>query len=143
MEEQQSTTSSTEPQGDRGRQSIRREQIHQIILFRDEWEMSWGQSAATLKLKHSTVQTAYNRWEKHGVFKRKMSEERGMMGSNNRAKPKTIKDFDLNGSSMNEIKFVYTSHVLNQFRSPSVSNVCINRSKAGSCTQFICLSLIS
>jgi hypothetical protein len=66
MEEQQSITSSTEPPGDRGRQSIRLDQIHQIILFRDEWEMSWGQITATLKLKRSTVQTAYNRWEKHG-----------------------------------------------------------------------------
>jgi hypothetical protein len=37
-----------------------------------------------------------------------MSEERGMMGSNNTAKPKTIKDLDLNKSSINEIKFAYT-----------------------------------
>jgi hypothetical protein len=78
MEEQQSTTSSTEPPGDRGCQSIRPEQIHQIILFRDEWEMSWGQIAAKPKLKRSTVQTADNRWEKHGVFKRKMGRSRSI-----------------------------------------------------------------
>jgi hypothetical protein len=78
MEEQQSTTSSTEPPGDRSRQSIRPEQSHQIILFRDEWEMSWGQITAKLKMKHSTVQTAYNRWEKHGVFQRKMGRPRSI-----------------------------------------------------------------
>jgi hypothetical protein len=72
--------------------------------------MSWGQIAATLKLERSTVQTVYNRWEKHGVFKRKMSEEQEMMGSNNTAKPKTIKDLDLNDSSMNEVKVAYTPH---------------------------------
>jgi IS30 family transposase len=66
MEKQSSTTSSTEPPGDRGRP----EQIHQIIFVRDEWEMSWGQIAAKLKRKRSTVQTAYHRWEKHGAFKR-------------------------------------------------------------------------
>jgi hypothetical protein len=33
-----------------------------------------------------------------------MSEERRMMGSNNTAKPKTVKDLDLNDISMNEIK---------------------------------------
>jgi hypothetical protein len=46
MEERQSTTSSTEPPGDRGGQSIRPEQIHQIILFRDELftaiEIAWN-----------------------------------------------------------------------------------------------------
>jgi hypothetical protein len=77
MEEQQSTTSSTEPPGDRGRQSIHPEQIHQIILFRDDWEMSWGQIAA-LKLKRSTVQTAANGWEKYGVFTRKIGRPRSI-----------------------------------------------------------------
>jgi hypothetical protein len=38
------------------------------------------------------------------------SEKRGMMGSNNTVKPKTIKDLDLNDSSMNEIKVAYTRH---------------------------------
>jgi hypothetical protein len=78
MEEQQSTTSSTGHPGDQGRQSIRPEQIHQIILFRDEWEMSWGQIAARLRPKRSTVQMAYNRWEKHGVFKRKIGKPRSI-----------------------------------------------------------------
>jgi hypothetical protein len=84
--------------------------------------MSWEQITVTLKLKCSTVQTAYNRWEKHGVFKRKMGEERGMMGSNNTAKPKTIKDIDLNDSTINERKVPSTPHFLNQFRSPPLSN---------------------
>jgi hypothetical protein len=59
-----------------------------------------------------------------------MSEERGMMGSNNTAKPKTIKDLDLNDGSMNEITVAHTPHFLNQFRSPPLSNAYINRSKS-------------
>jgi hypothetical protein len=38
---------------------------------------------------------------------------------------------------------VYTPHFLNKFRSPPLSNACINRSKAGPCMQLICLSLHS
>jgi predicted transcriptional regulator len=38
--------------------------------------MSWGQIAAKLKLKRSTAQTAYNRWDKHGVLERKKEEGR-------------------------------------------------------------------
>jgi hypothetical protein len=59
-----------------------------------------------------------------------MSEERGMMGSNDTAKPKTIKDLDLNDSRMDEIKVAYTPHFLNQFRSPRLSNACINHWKS-------------
>jgi hypothetical protein len=59
-----------------------------------------------------------------------MSEERGMIRSNDIAKPKMIKDLDLNDSSMNEIKVAYTPHLLNQFQSPPLSNVSINRSKS-------------
>jgi hypothetical protein len=40
--------------------------------------MSWGQIAAKRKLKRSTVQRAYNRWEKHGVFKKKMEGPRSI-----------------------------------------------------------------
>jgi hypothetical protein len=71
-----------------------------------------------------------------------MTKERGRMVSNNAAKPKpkpnTIKDLDLdldlNDSNMNEIKVVYTPNFLNQFRSPPITNACINLSK--SCTLY-------
>jgi hypothetical protein len=53
-----------------------------------------------------------------------------MMGSHKTVKPKTIKDLDLNDSSMNEIKVADTPHFLNQFRSPLLSNACTNRSKS-------------
>jgi hypothetical protein len=45
----------------------------------------------------------------HGMSEDR-SEEQGRMGSNNIIKPKTIKDLDLNDSSMNEIKVAYTPH---------------------------------
>jgi hypothetical protein len=59
----------------------------------------------------------------------RMSEELEMIGSNNTAKPKTVKDLDLNDNSTNARNVAYIPHFLNQFRSPPLSNACTNRSK--------------
>jgi hypothetical protein len=70
-----------------------------------------------------------------------MSEERGMMGSNNTVKSKTIKDFDLNDSSMNEIKAAYTPHFSINSDHLHFQMFALTAQKAGPCTQLICLSL--
>jgi hypothetical protein len=69
------------------------------------------------------------------------SEERGMMVSNNTAKSKTIKDLDLNDSSMNVIKVASTPHFSINSDHLHFQMLALIAQKAGLCTKLICLSL--
>jgi hypothetical protein len=70
-----------------------------------------------------------------------MSEKRGMIGSNNTVKPKTIKDLNLNDSSMNEVKVAYAPHFYINSDHVHFQMLALIAQKAGPFTQLICLSL--